>query len=401
MKSACFIIPQNVKKAMDIMNNAGFESFLVGGCVRDFLMGKIPHDYDITTNALPEQTINCFSDFRVIETGIKHGTVTVLIEDEPIEITTYRIDGEYDDNRHPKEVTFTRNIGEDLSRRDFTVNALAYDGKGKVIDLFSGCEDIDKKIIRCVGDADKRFEEDGLRILRALRFSSVLEFSVSVDTSVSIHKNRELLKNISAERIYTELTKLVCGSNAKNVLLQFYDVLQIIFPEITPEHKNCISAMEKCERYIPSRLAALVSFSESPQKIIKRLKPDNNTLNEVSALVSDLKVRIFDDKIRVKQLLINRNFEYFRHMILFKKAFGEDEQLCERVMKLADEVQQNNECVSLKQLKINGRDIMSLGNVKGKAVGEVLNKLLNSVICGKVDNEPEALKRQAVKILSK
>ena len=179
-----FIIPEAIKKAMSIMKENGYESFIVGGCVRDFLMEKTPTDFDITTNATPEETKKCFLGFKVIETGIKHGTVTVLIDSEPIEITTYRIDGEYKDNRHPESVEFTANLEDDLSRRDFTVNALAYDGEEKIVDLFFGEEDLKKQIIRSVGEPDKRFSEDGLRILRALRFSSVLDFSIEKKTTV-------------------------------------------------------------------------------------------------------------------------------------------------------------------------------------------------------------------------
>ena len=180
-----FIIPEAIKKAMSIMKENGYESFIVGGCVRDFLMGKTPSDFDITTNATPEETKKCFLGFKVIETGIKHGTVTVLIDSEPIEITTYRIDGEYKDNRHPESVEFTANLEDDLSRRDFTVNALAYDGEEKIVDLFFGKEDLKKQIIRSVGEPDKRFSEDGLRILRALRFSSVLDFDIDKATPKS------------------------------------------------------------------------------------------------------------------------------------------------------------------------------------------------------------------------
>ena len=172
------ILPNAIKTAMNILENGGFECFAVGGCVRDFVMGRIPGDYDLTTNAEPQEMISCFEGFRIIETGIKHGTVTVLIDGNNVEITTYRVDGEYKDNRHPEEVRFTSRLSEDLSRRDFTVNAMAYSKKNGLVDLFGGREDIEKKTMRCVGDPDKRFSEDGLRILRALRFASVLDFDI-------------------------------------------------------------------------------------------------------------------------------------------------------------------------------------------------------------------------------
>ena len=184
-------IPDYCRRIMAVLNKNGFEAFLVGGCVRDNLMGIIPHDYDITTNATPDEMLKIFGDFKVIETGLKHGTITVVIDENNVEITTYRIDGEYDDNRHPKEVSFTRNLKDDLKRRDFTVNAMAYNDEQGLVDLFGGKDDLDNKVIRCVGEPDKRFKEDGLRILRAIRFASVLKFSIAEETAKSIHKNKE------------------------------------------------------------------------------------------------------------------------------------------------------------------------------------------------------------------
>ena len=199
--AACHVVTE--------LQAAGFEAYIVGGCVRDRLMGIKPHDFDITTEAFPAETSESFHDCDIILTGLKHGTVTVVYEGENIEITTFRTDGEYLDNRHPENVTFVRNISEDLSRRDFTVNAMAYNPDEGLIDLFDGEKDIEHKIIRCVGDADTRFNEDGLRILRAMRFASVLEFEVEEKTADSVIRNRDLLKNISVERIYAELTKLI------------------------------------------------------------------------------------------------------------------------------------------------------------------------------------------------
>ena len=204
-------LPDNVKKAISMLESEGFEAYAVGGCVRDSLLGKIPTDYDVTTSALPEETKQVFKNEHVIETGIKHGTVTVLIEHQPIEITTFRIDKDYSDNRHPEKVEFTRSLKEDLARRDFTVNALAYSEKTGIIDVFGGISDLEHGIIRTVGDADTRFSEDALRIMRALRFSSVLGVEIEEKTALSLHKNRGLLNNISEERLSSELNKLLCG----------------------------------------------------------------------------------------------------------------------------------------------------------------------------------------------
>ena len=207
-------IPQYAKKSLEILEKNGFEAYIVGGCVRDFLMNKTPHDFDITTNARPQDTKKCFDGYRLITNGEKHGTIAVVIDGEVVEITTYRIDGSYSDSRHPESVTFSKNLSEDLSRRDFTVNAMALDKNGEIVDLFGGRSDIENKIIRTVGNPSDRFEEDALRIMRALRFASLLGFEIDPETSEQIHKKAYLLKNISIERIRDEFMKLVCGEKA-------------------------------------------------------------------------------------------------------------------------------------------------------------------------------------------
>ena len=394
-----FSLPEPIKKAMSIMQEKGYECYIVGGCVRDFLMGKIPHDFDITTNALPEETKNCFSGFRVIETGIKHGTVTVLIDREPIEITTYRIDGKYTDNRHPESVEFTSDLKEDLSRRDFTVNALAYNGKDEICDLFSGREDLKNSVIRCVGDPDKRFNEDGLRILRALRFSSVLDFTIEENTAKSIRENKELLKNISKERILTELSKLVTGKRAERVLLDFREVFEVIIPELKmcEGYERCVLAM-KCVRPEKTlRFSALFSECESPKLILKALKSDKNTMFKVSDLVSDLKLFIPTEKVEVKKLLINRDFSYLYELTELKEAFGESGQ--NEIRELLKEIEENSECVKLSMLDIDGNTIKSEGLAEGKMIGELLNKLLLAVICDKTENKKEKLIEYARSII--
>lgn len=231
-------MPKNVDTAINLLQSAGFEAYAVGGCVRDSLLGKTPNDWDITTSAKPENMKSVFADFHCIDTGIKHGTVTVVIDGEPLEITTFRLDGEYEDNRHPKSVTFTSNLGADLGRRDFTVNAMAYSKMTGTVDLFGGQNDLKNKIIRCVGDPDRRFNEDALRILRALRFASALDFEIEEKTAQSLLKNCALLGNISEERIAKELLKLVCGKGAKRILTGFAPVLFEILPELQPMYKK-------------------------------------------------------------------------------------------------------------------------------------------------------------------
>ena len=234
------VYPIEVKRVMDILRQEGREAYLVGGCLRNILMGKDPHDWDMTTSALPHECAEIFSKegFHVIETGIKHGTVTVIVDGTPLEITTYRIETGYSDNRHPDKVDFTDKVEDDLSRRDFTVNAIAYSPEKGFADPFDGMADIKSKTIKCVGNPDKRFGEDALRILRALRFSAVLGFEIDKETAESIRRNYKLLRNISVERIFVEISKLLCGNDASRILREYEDVFFFILPEISPM-KNC------------------------------------------------------------------------------------------------------------------------------------------------------------------
>ena len=229
-------LPAGVSRALTMLESAGFEAFIVGGCVRDALRGITPKDYDITTSALPEETKSVFRDWRVIETGIQHGTITVVMDGMPLEITTYRTEGTYSDNRHPDSVSFTASLREDVARRDFTMNAIAYSPTRGMIDHFGGAEDIRRGIIRCVGDPATRFREDALRMMRGIRFASVLGFAIEKNTAAAIHENKERIPTVSAERIRVELTKLLCGANVKNVLMDWWDVIGTVIPEILPMH---------------------------------------------------------------------------------------------------------------------------------------------------------------------
>ncbi|MBP9988859.1 MAG: hypothetical protein KBT46_05100, partial [Ruminococcus sp.] len=230
MKTNC---PDFINTAFKLLEESGFEAYAVGGCIRDSIMNKSPNDWDMTTSAKPEQIISVFSDYRTIPTGINHGTVTVLFDKNPVEITTMRIDGKYTDNRRPEKVFYTDKIEEDLSRRDFTVNAIAYNPRLGIIDPFKGCRDIKNKIITCVGNPDRRFNEDALRIIRALRFASTLSFEIEKNTADSIVKNKHLLNNIANERIRVELIKLLCGDNAEKILLDYKDIIFLIIPELS------------------------------------------------------------------------------------------------------------------------------------------------------------------------
>ena len=225
-------LPQTVQKAIDRLEAMGYEAYAVGGCVRDSILGRTPNDWDITTSARPEQTAAVFCDARTVETGVQHGTLTVILDGMPLEITTYRRDGAYADNRHPEQVTFSGCIEDDLCRRDFTVNAMAYHPKRGLVDLYGGQEDLARGVIACVGDAETRFHEDGLRILRAIRFASVLDFSVEAATADAVHVCCGLLQNIAAERIREELCKLICGKGAVRILREYADVIAQPMPEL-------------------------------------------------------------------------------------------------------------------------------------------------------------------------
>ena len=430
-------LPSYITVLLDRLSECGFAGYPVGGCVRDFLLGKIPGDYDLTTDATPQEMLSVFSDFRCIETGIRHGTVTVVSEGNNVEITAFRCDGEYKDNRHPAEVTFTRSIADDLSRRDFTVNAMAFDRNEGIIDLFGGREDLQNKIIRCVGEPDRRFNEDALRIMRALRFAATLDFEIEEKTADSIHRNVGLLANISAERIFVELKKLLCGAAAERILLQFADVFCCIIPELQPivglvQHNphhlydvytHTAKAVALCEADPVLRLAALFhdlgkadtfSFDEngighfynhrafSVQKadaILRRLRSDNATRKTVLFLV-DWHDRLFGDfsEKTVKRLLRTQTAE---ELLLLAKLMRADSEAtgtrpdepcisAERLEQIVKQLQAEQPCLSVTDLAVNGHDLLAMGYAP-KEIGKTLKALLEAVTDGKIENNKEDL----------
>lgn len=431
-----FVLPPQVEFALNKLHSAGYEAFIVGGCVRDILRGETPSDYDITTSAEPEQTKAVFKGERIIETGLKHGTVTLLKEDTPLEITTYRIDGDYADNRRPNSVTFTKSLKEDLARRDFTVNAFAYSPQTGIVDAFGGEDDLKNGIIRSVGDADRRFNEDALRIMRALRFSSVLGFTIEAETKKSILKNKSLLKNISAERIATELIKLLCGKNAKQIILEYFEVLEVILPEIsgmkgfdqkTPYHiynllEHTAVALQNTPPVPSLRLAALlhdigkveaffiddngtghfyghpkISFEKS-KVALKRLKLDNATTDLVLTLVKYHDTQIEPTEKSVKKALNKFTPDLFFKLMEIKKAdtLAQNPKHCripqiEKLETIAKEIISKGDCFSLKDLAVNGNDLINIGIPAGKKLGEALELLLEAVINEEVENEKNAL----------
>lgn len=425
------------KTAIEILKSKGFEAFLIGGSVRDFVMGLPIGDIDITTNATPEEVKQVFVDFRVIETGIKHGTVTVLINNEPLEITTYRSEGTYSDNRHPDSVIFSNSLADDVVRRDFTMNGIAYDFDNGFCDLVGGLPDIKNKTIRCIGDAETRFCEDALRILRAMRFSSVLGFEIETETKNAIHKCKDLLKNISAERIREEFTKLICGKNAYTVLQEFSDVITVFIPEIREcvgfEQKNrhhcfdvythTLKAVEKSSQNSIIRLAiffhdigkpSVAHFDEKgeqhfyshpkvsaemTEKIMTRLRFDNETKNKVVTLVKmhDSPITLNDvkpDRKRLKKIMSQIGSELIFDLIEIKYCdnlaqnpeYFRGEDFYKQTRDIVNDIINENECFSIKHLAIDGNDLIALG-FRGKKIGETLEKCLTAVIDGKVENE--------------
>lgn len=389
-------IPQYISKVLNILNNNGYEGYLVGGCVRDTLMGKEPHDFDLTTNALPGEIISCFEEMKIIETGLKHGTVTVVSEGENVEITTYRIDGKYTDNRHPEKVSFTRNIHEDLSRRDFTVNAIAYSPYDGIVDIFGGRDDIKSEVIRCVGCPDTRFNEDGLRIMRAVRFASVLSFSIDDKTSESIHKNRELLKNISAERIYSELKKLLSGKKAADVLKEYYDVLCVVFPALEKykaQYMKNVDLIKDSPNDSVSRFVCLLYGMDASdiKSSLRCLKPDNYLYDNVKILSECVLSHVDTDEISVRYIMNKLSPENIERLAGLKKLFYPEFEYDNFIEQYKLQLEKNA-CVRIKDLALGGNDLIELGIKKGPRIGEIMNQLLKAVIENKCSNNREELK---------
>lgn len=433
---------ENALCVMRILEEAGYGAYAVGGCVRDALLGKLPHDVDITTDALPEQTKSVFKDCKVIETGIAHGTVTVIFNSEPFEITTYRCDGTYEDLRHPSSVEFTSKIEEDLKRRDFTVNSIAMDRRGNIVDVFGGRKDIAASLIRCTGNADERFNEDALRIMRALRFSSVLGFEIEEETAKAIRKNREFLKKVSVERIFTELKKLLVGKDVFRVLCDFPEVICTIIPELSPSvgfdhmskyHKYDVYThiAKTVEAAVPDetvRLAMLFHdvgkpyvctfdginrhFKGHPEvsekmahDVLKRLHADGYTVNTVSLLCKYHDMPIEPSEKSVRRLLLKISYNEARLLCEVRKAdamshtsFGSDRgKEADVILKILDKLEKENACIQIKDLKVDGNDVVSFG-FRGPQIGRVLKILLTKVIDGEISNERSLLIEEIEKI---
>lgn len=426
-----------VNTAIRQLERAGFEAYLVGGSVRDAVRGAASAaDWDITTNALPEQIKTLFARYRIIETGLRHGTVTVLIDQIPLEITTYRIDCGYTDHRRPDRVQFTQTLEEDLARRDFTMNAMAYNPSTGLVDPFHGQEDLRLRQIRCVGDPDRRFREDGLRILRALRFASTLELEIEPETAAVIHRTKELLRHIAPERIHSELTKLLCGPGVSAILKEFRDVIAIPIPELSllfdfdqhnPHHDKDVwlhtAAVVAASPPSPAlRWASLLHDIGKPHcfsrgadgighfyghaakstaladAILTRLRFDNAGRERIVRLIRYHDLPISAEEKQLKRLLNKHGTEISRELIDLHRAdtlglapvYWDRLPLFDEAETMLDALLRQKTCFSLRDLAINGNDLLALG-MTGKNIGEALDRCLDMVIDEAIVNEREAL----------
>ena len=436
------MIPKYVNHILTRLRQAGFQAYAVGGCVRDILRGVAPHDWDVCTSARPDEIERVFSDLPQIDTGRKHGTIAIILDHRAVEITTFRADGAYLDHRHPSGVTFLTRIEGDLSRRDFTINAMALDEKERPMDFFGGQADLKNRIIRTVGDPTQRFREDGLRILRGLRFASRLDFTIEPDTARAMVEQRDLLQTISAERIFTELKGILIGHAACRVLRDFAPIIFTVLPELAPlagfeQHSpyhdsdvwvHTLRAFETSPADLVLRLALLFHdcgkpacftrdetgrghFYGHPQKsrelaeqALRRLKCDNDTLDRVLYLIekhdtwlpgTERNMRRFllhEDPARVRDLLAVQRCDAIGHAPAAQAAaiahVGEWSALLDRVLA-------QRPCLSLKSLAISGDDLLSLGMVPGPQVGKFLNELLEQVADGALPNDAKTLLQYA------
>lgn len=439
------MIPSEVFRLIEKLNSAGYEAYIVGGCLRDIIMGRVPHDFDICTDALPEESIRVFSeDYTVLEVGRRYGTVVVICGGVQYEITTYRIDGDYLDNRRPETVEFTLDLIKDLSRRDFTVNAMAYDPlSGEFVDPFCGLADIKRKKIKCVGEPQERFFEDGLRIMRALRFSSQLGFRIEPETARAIRNNKEILANISHERIQSELTKILLSSDCgADVLREYSEVFAVILPELAPmfgfnqcnahhiydvwEH-TLHALSEPVEDFVPdliTRLALLFhdtgkphTFSIAPDGTghfychanvsaeicdyaLRRLKFPSDVIEKTVWLVKKHDMPLLEDRTFIKRQLNKVDHEQLTRLIELHahdtagqapELWLERMQNVKNVTSILESIIKEGECFSLKDLAVTGKDILGLGIPQGREVGKLLDWILSKVISGELDNSKDAI----------
>lgn len=419
-------LPQEVKCIISELQKHGFEAYAVGGCVRDSILGRVPEDWDITTSARPEEMKRIFP--RSIDTGIEHGTITVLMREGQYELTTYRIDGEYEDARHPKEVVFTSNLQEDLLRRDFTINAMAYNDEDGLIDVFGGMADLEQGIIRCVGNAQERFSEDALRIMRAVRFAAQLDFSIEEETKKAICELAPTLCKISAERIQTELVKLLLSPHPERIREAYeLGITGVVLPEFdrmmettqnNPHHmytvgEHTIHALMEAPAERMIRISLLFHDSGKPERkttdsegidhfkghnevsseicrrVLRRLKFDNETIRTTEKLIYYHDYRVALKASSVRRLIHRVGEELFPMLLLVQRADllaqseymrGEKLMQLDEVERIYQKIIADGDCLGLKNLAVNGKDLIEAGMKPGKEMGEVLERMLQEVL---------------------
>lgn len=407
-----FCLPAQVEEALTRLEEAGYAAYTVGGCVRDWVLGQTPHDYDICTAAPPEEMKRVFRDEKTVETGIRHGTLTVILRGMPLEITAFRVDGDYKDGRHPEAVRFTDRIEEDLSRRDFTVNAMAYSPKRGLADPFGGQADCGGGVIRCVGEAEKRFSEDALRILRALRFSARLGFPIEEKTAKALRRMRMRLAQISRERIAAEMTGLLLGDGAGKTLLGFPEVIAAAIPELEaltggPDWAVTARRTDHCPRREDVRWAALLcgvnrqDGGAAAREIMRGLKMSGKAVEEVGALTAWIDFPVTAENAR--EMLMRVGPEELPSLILLQQADRTARQPAEAeaakraaasALKKTEALIREGACYSLAQLAVGGKDMAALG-LRGKEIGNALQGLLLRVVRNELPNDREALVKAA------
>lgn len=431
-------LPQGAAFVLNRLKASGYQAYIVGGCVRDALLGREPKDWDVCTDALPHEMQAFFRGQHVIETGLKHGTLTVMYDHEPYEVTTFRVDGEYTDHRHPDEVRFVKDVVDDLSRRDFTVNAMAWSPETGLVDAFDGQGDLERRLIRCVGEPEKRFGEDALRIMRALRFASVYGFAIEEKTAAAVHALKDTLRGVAAERIRVELAKLLCGAGAGDILRAYSDVIFTILPQLAPMHgfdqrtpfhaydvwEHTVRAVENAPASETLRLTMLLHDSGKPaaftvdeqgvghawghqkasaaiaEEALAYLRVDNATRDRVLQLVE-----CHDWPLSTERTLLKRRLNKFGEEALFQlldvqraDALGKGTLTVDEVegrigdiRRALTELIAERPCVTLKDMAVNGRDLMAEKIAQGKELGETLSWLLGEVLNERLPNERDAL----------
>ena len=387
-------IPGGVRHIISALESGGYEAYAVGGCVRDSLLGKTPQDWDVCTSALPEQTIACFAGQHIIETGLRHGTVTLMLDAKPYEITTYRAEGKYKDGRRPESVKFVSALKRDLARRDFTINAMAYNANSGLVDYYGGAADLSSGVIKCVGNADKRLREDALRIMRALRFAAAFDFVIEAETWKAMDAGKERLRNISAERVAAELNRLIVAGGAGNALRRYGAILLELTPELADAggFGRALRSIDSAPEELIIRLALLFTASaDTARAVLTRLKYDSGTVNTVAELALWHDADIQACPKSVKRWLNKLGEERFRQLIELKKAAQGGADGLNEILALADEIIGQGQAFSLKHLAVSGRDLLDAGIPEGKQVGEILGRLMDMVLDGQAVNDKAAL----------